>query len=121
MTDPYSQFLITSIYPHAHEYIKKHYPLEDMQQWILDDRQAEAAEDFQSLVCEMILRQMHNTDGMKETFFLQRVLTELAIKPVSQERFIDLTSEWMELRASLQDSSTMSRAAMSLTHGDVTI
>ena len=121
MTDPYSQFLITSIYPHAHDYVHRYYPVEDMQEWIRDDKQGEAAEDFQSLVCEMILKQMHNTAKMKETFFLQRVLMELAIKPISPGRFIDLTSEWMKLRASCQDSSTVSCVAMSLTPEDVNL
>jgi hypothetical protein len=96
----YSKCLIESIYPHVHAYIHDRFPLEQMQLMIQRGRMDKLHTEYESLVCQMILRCMPRTDGMKESFFMSSVLRECAPGRLTNERFIYLTRQWIELRES---------------------
>jgi hypothetical protein len=97
MEDPYSNFLITSIYPHVHAYIHDRFPMIDMQLLIRRGKMSKLHTEYQELVCKMILECMPDTSGMKEAFFMERVMMESAMGRISNERFIHLTRQWIEL------------------------
>jgi hypothetical protein len=122
MEDPYSNFLITSIYPHVHAYIHDRFPMIDMQLLIRRGKMSKLHTEYQELVCKMILECMPDTSGacqtplecmkemsgMNEAFFMERVMMESAMGRISNERFIHLTRQWIELVESCYDPSTMS-------------
>ena len=97
METEYIKFFTALIYPHIHEFIRDKYELQEMQVFFKFGKVAELHKIYQSDVCEMILNCTSDTQGMKDAFFLERVMREAAVKRISSERFIDLTREWLEL------------------------